>query len=152
VSDQGTASPFTALMLIGEYARAGSCQRALLVVADQAVVPFALPPGTAVPERDTAVALSLGPVGRARIVALRQHPAVAPSDVDDIVAAELASLPPAPGPIAVLGPDDRPAGLVGTAPWWALADALDRPGPHRTVLVDHEASLGYLSLLAIDTE
>jgi len=164
ISDQGTAAPFTALALIESYLRSGACHRALLVVAEQADVPYHVPTGTALPERDTAVALVLDRAAGARVRALRLHASVAPSEVEARVAADLAALPSGPsgpsglsgssGPVTVIGPGGLPSGLVCTAPWWALAEELDRPDddPRRTVLVNYEASLGYLGVLVVDRE
>ena len=152
VSDQGTAAPFSALALIGAHLRSGGCRRAMLVVVEQADLPYEAPPGTALPGRDTAVALVFDAAGPARIAALRRRTAVTASEVDEAIAAELAALPAGPAAVTVIGRDPGPAGMLCTAPWWMLADHL-RPAaePHRTVVVDHDASLGYLSLLAIDS-
>ena len=125
---------------------------------------YRTPPGTVLPARDTAVALLLGsaPVaggatragtGGARVVALRQLTAVAPPEVDAAVAVELAALPA--GPPATLIRHDGAAprdGMLGTAPWWTLAEELDRSpvDPHRIVIVDYEPRLRYLSMLAVD--
>jgi 4-hydroxymandelate oxidase len=154
ISDQGTAAPFTALALVAEYLRAGACRRAMLVVAEQAVVPYHVPVGTALPERDTAVALVLEPAAGRRVSALRQHASVAPSEVESLIAAELSGLPAGPARVGVIGTGGLPSGSVCTAPWWALAEELDRPGdaPRRAVLVDYDPSLGYLGVLAVDVE
>ena len=152
ISDQGTAAPFTALALIGSYLRSGARQRAMLVVAEQAEVPYHVPAGTALPERDTAVALVLERAAGARVQALHQHASVARSEVEELIATDLAALPAGPRQVTVIGPSGLPSGLVCTAPWWALAEDLDRStdDPRRTVLVNYEASLGYLGVLAVD--
>jgi len=163
ISDQGTAAPFTALALIASYLGSGMCHRALLVVAEQAEVPYHVPAGTVLPERDTAVALVVERDAGARVRTLVQRASVAPSEVEAIVATELAALPAGPtgptgpaGPaqVTVIGPTGLPSGLVCTAPWWALAEELSRPAgdPRRTVLVNYDASLGYLGVLAVDLE
>lgn len=152
VSDQGTAAPFTALTLICEQMRAG-CHRALLIVLEQAEVPYDTPTGTELPEWNSAVALLIESAGPARIVAVRQRNAVTAAELDAAVASVMAELPPGPPHPAVLGPARRVPGMLCTAPWWELADALDQQvQPHRTVLVDFEASLGCLSVLAVDTD
>jgi hypothetical protein len=42
--------------------------------------------------------------------------------------------------------------MVCTGPWWSLADELDHSGSEsgRTVVVDHDEDLGYLSILVVD--
>ncbi|MBB5874096.1 4-hydroxymandelate oxidase [Allocatelliglobosispora scoriae] len=150
VSDQGTAAPFTALALIGEHLAAGLAHRAVLIVVEQGDVPYETPPGTVVPGQDTAVALLLEAAGSHRVTALRRRTGVALSDVDAMVAAELAALPDGPSLVTVIGPDRVVADMVCTAPWWTLTEELGAAG--RTVVVDHDPDLGYLSVLVVDTE
>jgi hypothetical protein len=57
VCDQGVTAPFTALRLIREYAATGGCRRALLVVAEQAVMPYRQAGLAASPDRHAVVAL-----------------------------------------------------------------------------------------------
>ncbi len=154
VSDQGTAAPFTGLALIGAYLRSDACHRALLLVVEQAEVAYGTPPGTVLPMRDTAVGLVLGSApGAARVVHLRQLTAIAPAEVDAAVAVELTAVPV--GPPATLIRNDGTAprdGMLCTAPWWALAEELDRgrADPYRLVVVDYEPALRYLSMLTVD--
>lgn len=124
VCDQGTAAAFTGLRLIGEYARSDGCERALLLVIEQAVLHHDLPAangtanGTAagVPARHAAVALTFGRAGPARVLRVRQHAAVAPeragpllaAGIAELAGAELAGAGPAatgPGVTLVLGRD-----------------------------------------------
>jgi len=166
VCDQGTAATFTALRLARELARTGDCRRGLVLVVEQATLPY-LPDGpAALPARPAAVALRCGDTGPARLAVHRQHAGVPAGVLDALLAAELAELCAGPGEVTlVLGgglagratpprtvdrvriaPDGQPA----TGVWWALADELMPGGPRRVVLADHEPALGYLGLVALD--
>ena len=92
ICDQGAATPFTALRLISAYAQAGSCQRALLVVVEQAALCYELTAPAAVPARHAAVTLLLSESGSGRVAVVRQHAAVPPAQRDELLASELATL------------------------------------------------------------
>ncbi|WP_344134358.1 2-hydroxy-acid oxidase [Luedemannella flava] len=162
VCDQGTAAPFTSLNIISEYARTGGCPRALLLVMEQATLPYDAPPATPVPDAHTGVALlwqsTAGPAPA--LAGLRQRPDVAPSEVADALSAELDAHAPATLIVtatlaAACGPGRvpatarvAPAGMPTTGVWWALGAALDqRRGP--VLLADYEPVLGYLSTCAV---
>ncbi|MCZ7436852.1 2-hydroxy-acid oxidase [Micromonospora sp. WMMC241] len=162
--DQGAAAAFTGLRIAG----ASAYRRALLLVVEQAVLPY--DPGVAVPARHRAVALLLGggpDDDGARVTALRQHADVGPDDVAGLAAAELRALGAGrPDVAVVLG-----AGLAGmamgaspvtavppgqplTGVWWSLLERLDDdPGqPGAVVAADYEADLRYLCLVAVTTD
>ncbi|SCG33832.1 hypothetical protein GA0070213_10133 [Micromonospora humi] len=166
--DQGSAAAFTGLRI----AAASAYRRALLLVVEQAVLPY--DPGVAVPQRHRAVALLLGggPAdGGARVTALRQHAGVGPDDVAGLAAAELRGLGAGQPDVAVvLGAGlarvatavvastgspvtVAPPGQPSTGVWWALLDWLDDgPGRAGTVVVaDYDAERRYLCLVAIVT-
>jgi hypothetical protein len=110
ICDQGSAAAFSGLRIIREYASSGAIGRALLIVVEQAVLPYDVPetsgplelpaqhqgvallyravPDNAVP--DNAAAGDAKPL--ARVVTVRQHPGVAPGDVASLAAAEFAEL------------------------------------------------------------
>src|SRR2546430_978978 len=60
VCDQGVAAAFTGLRLIREYARTGGCRRALLVVVEQAELPYDTGEPVAIPAGHRAVAVLCG--------------------------------------------------------------------------------------------
>lgn len=118
--DAGAAAAFTGLRLISQYARAGQCGRALLVVAEQSALHYDLPAAAPVPAVNTVVALlcetseNNGTVGRgdraagqrggtaresggagwgsARLAAVRQHAGVTAARLAGLLSQELSDL------------------------------------------------------------
>src|ERR1700689_3555561 len=95
ICDQGSAAAFSGLRIISEYASSAALRRALLIVVDQAALPY--DSSTALPTRNQGVAMlysaipDAGATGLARVGVLRQHPGV-PSDAVADLAADLAEL------------------------------------------------------------
>jgi hypothetical protein len=152
ICDQGSAAGFTGLRLVREYARSG-CRRALLLVLEQAGLPYDAGQPVAVPAAHTGVALLCDAAGgRARVASIRQHTGGAPDRVAGLLADEIA----AAGDCLPIAGDGLPgartaaAGRPHTGVWWELADALGRPG--RAVLAAHDRQLGYLSVSTIDVQ
>jgi 4-hydroxymandelate oxidase len=148
ICDQGPAAAFTALRLIADYGAA----RAVLVVAEQAAVPYPLLAPAPVPDRHSVVALLLesGPAP----VAVRTHPGVSADAVDGVLAADIAELSGARDDVTlVLGPgldsgvDGTAGGLPYTGLWARLADG--EPGG-LLVFADHDPGLGYLCVAALE--
>jgi hypothetical protein len=167
ICDQGSAATFSGLRAAREYASSGSIQRALVLVVEQAALPYDC--AAAVPAQHRGVAMLFG--GRAdqqaRLTAVRQYPGVLPARVADVAAAQVRQLAQGqPGARLVLGnalgelwrdpQADRvqvmPGGQPSTAAWWGLADELaigaGRPGS--LVVADYDPGLGYLCLAAFD--
>ncbi|HUZ23597.1 MAG TPA: hypothetical protein VMV07_07515 [Streptosporangiaceae bacterium] len=119
VCDQGTAAPFAALRLIREYARGGSCQRALLVVVEQETLHYELAAPGVLPTRGAAVALLCGPAGAGRLAAVRQHAGVSAAQAGDLLASELAALAAGRDDVTLIVGGSL-AGLIG---------AVASPGP-----------------------
>ncbi len=171
VCDQGSAAAFTGLRIAREYASSAGIRRALVIVVEQAALPYDCP--VALPSQHQGVAMLFGDrlgdgaPARALLTDLRQHPGVPPAGVADLAAAELKDLAgdveaalvlsdavgavwtaPAAGRVRVM-----PAGQPSTDVWWGLADELasdaDRPG--RLVVADYDPGLRYLCLAAFDT-
>lgn len=153
VSDVGRCAPFAALRIASDYATRHGYSRALVVIADQATLPYEVDDR---PAGDAGVALLLEPGGAP--LSLVHTPGVAVSDLPGAVAAGLASL---------VGPDERvavvagagidpelvrhggtvrtaPAGYPCTALWEGLAESLGR-----VVLVEHDAVTGDLGMVAV---
>lgn len=102
VCDQGAAAPFTGLRLIREYARTDSCRLALLVVAEQATLPYDAAAPAAIPARHAAVTLLCGESGPGRLGTVRQHADVAPEPAADLLARELAALSAGRGDVTLV--------------------------------------------------
>jgi 4-hydroxymandelate oxidase len=167
VCDQGSAAAFTGLRIARDYA-AGGVRRALLIVVEQAALPYDCT--AALPVHHQGVALLYGESDQAvaRLVDLRQHPGVPAAAVAPVAAAGLAELaaghrdivlvmsgtlaPAWPAPVAgrvrVAAPGQPVTGL-----WAELADELTvgsgRPG--LVVAADYDPDLSYLCLSAFTT-
>ncbi|HEY7142784.1 MAG TPA: hypothetical protein VH637_00925 [Streptosporangiaceae bacterium] len=170
VCDQGTAAPFTALRLIREYARSGSCQRALLVVVEQAAMHYELAAPAPVPDQHAAVALWCGGTGPGQLAAVWQQAGLAPGQAASLLASQVAELCAGRDEVTLvtgsgLAAAGLAAGLGGavrlraaapgqplTGPWAALAAGL--PGwaaaGQRVLVADYDPVLGYLCVSALD--
>lgn len=165
--DQGVAVPFSALATACEYLRAGGVGRALVLVLEQAVLPYQAVAPVSLPAAGSAVALLLEHSGAAPLLSVDQRAGVAGERVGAVFA-ELAGARPAgwpvvlghelarrvdpTGPLGAGGPPVRvaPAGRLCTGVWWELADALAQPPAGQGVLVgEYDPALGCLGLLAV---
>jgi hypothetical protein len=148
VCDQGVTAPFTALRLIREYAATGGCRRALLVVAEQAGMPYRQAGLAATPDRHAVVALlceqyghsvpgrpdtvspdTVSPdtvsLGRVRLDTVRLHASVTRQQACRLLACAAADLPAG----------DELTAIVGTG---LADDALDAGLPGRVVIAPRE--------------
>jgi hypothetical protein len=148
IGDQGRAAAFTALRLIADH----PCDRALLVVAEQANVPYPLTAPAPVPDRHAAVALLFerGPAP----VRVRTHAALPPEAVAVVLAADVAELSGEHDAVTLVlgsGVDGGldalrgETGLPYTGLWARLADV--EPG-RLPVFADYDPALGYLCVAA----
>ena len=173
VCDQGSAAAFSGLQMARAYAASAGIQRVLLVVAEQAALPYESP--AALPSRHRAVAMlytsdpskdDASAIGPARVTGIRQHPGVAPGEAAALADADLEALAagqPAAGLVlsaaaAAVWPAPAwptraaPPGQPGTDVWWELIDELGRPdAPDPLVLADYDPRLRYLCLAAFRT-
>jgi len=162
VCDQGVVAPFTALRLIREYASTGGCRRALLVVAEQAAMPYQQAAPAAMPASHAVVALLFdqGPGSvSGHLERVRVHAGVTESQACRLVRDAVADMPGMattvvgtglagaeltaglPGQVVV-----APPGQPSTGVWWELAAGL--PGP--VLLADYDSGLGHLGLAVIE--
>ena len=167
ICDQGSAAAFTGLRVAREYASSAGIRRALLIVVEQAALPYDCP--AEVPSRHQAVAMlyddRAGPAPR--VAGVRQHPDVPPGAVADLAAADLAELAaghrevglvlsdalaaawtaPAAGRVRAM-----PPGQPSTGVWWGLLDELAGDAGHPGLLVagDYDPGLRYLCLIAFE--
>jgi hypothetical protein len=168
ICDQGSAAAFSGLRIAREYASSAGIRRALLIVVEQAALPYGCP--VTVPSQHRGVAMLYGdcPVPQARVADVRQHPGVPPGDVPGLATADLAELAaghrevglvlsdalaavwtaPAAGRVRVM-----PPGQPSTGVWWGLIDELTGDAGHPDLLVaaDYDPGLRYLCLTAFDT-
>lgn len=162
ICEQGSASAFSGLRVARDYAATTGCSRALLLVLEQAVLPY--PVGAArVPAQHRAVALLFDTSSDApELAGIRLRGGVPPAEVAGLAASELdlltAGLPGTPRlllseSLAGLWPDAdaeiAPAGQPHTGLWWLLSDELS--DSRSMIVVDYEPDLGYLSLAAFTT-
>jgi hypothetical protein len=178
ICDQGSAAAFSGLRIAREYIASTSVQRALLVVVEQAALPYASPVpvpalhqgiamlygDAAVPGRDGAAAFDAGPPSRARVAEVRQHPGVSAGDVADLAAADLSELAAGQDQVRLVLSDAAaavwtipaaarvrvmPPGQPSTGVWWGLIDELSgEAGAGLVVAADYDPHLRYLCLTA----
>ena len=167
VCDQGTAATFSALRLIGEYGRSGTCRRALLLVAEQSALHYRPPVPVEVPDRHVAVAMLCEHSTTGAPTVVRQHADVPPRLAGALLADEVAAVSAGRTDVTlVLGAGlrgfdhtylaDRTvhalAGQPHTGPWWELAGGLAdwRAEGRLVLLAEYDPALRYLSLSAMD--
>jgi hypothetical protein len=167
ICDQGSAAAFSALRIAREYASSAGVRRALLIVAEQAALPYDCP--VTLPSQHQGVAMLYGDRAEraARVAGVRQHPDVPACRVASLAGADLAELAagqhevtlvlgdalaelwasPAAGRVRVI-----PPGQPSTGVWWGLVDELAGGAgpPARLVAADYDPGLRYLCLAAID--
>jgi hypothetical protein len=168
VCDQGSAAAFSGLRIVREYASSAGIRRALLIVVEQAALPYDCP--VPVPAQHRGVAMLYGDCAESapRVTGVRQHPGVAPGDVAGLAAADLAELAVGHGEVGLVLGDAlaaawtapaagrvrvMPPGQPSTGVWWGLIDELTGDAGHPDLLVagDYDPALRYLCLTAFDT-
>jgi hypothetical protein len=143
VCDQGSAATFSGLRMIRATAASTGCRRALLVVLEQAELPYRT--GAPLPTGHHAVAMlygdeSAGDAARlARVVDVRQHAGIGADRVADLATDAVAELSVGADRVRVVLSESlaarwpaHPAGEAGVAPpgqpstgvWWRLLDRL----------------------------
>ena len=174
ICDQGSAATFTGLRIARDYASSARIRRALLIVVEQADLPYDC--AAPLPSQHRAVGMLFGDsaIPQARLADVRQFPAVRPADVAVRAGAELADLAAgrdqlrlvlgdglaalwtpavsAPAP-AAMRVRVMPPGQPSTAVWWGLIDELasEAGGSDLLVAADYDPQLRYLCLAAFDT-
>jgi hypothetical protein len=167
VCDQGSAGAFSGLRIAREYASSAAVRRTLLVLVEQAALPYRCP--VPVPSQHQAVAMLYGDgaMPQARVGSVRQHPNVQPGDVAGLAAADLTDLAAGHHEVGlVLGNAlaavwtpiagrvrAMPPGQPSTGVWWGLIDELTSETGHPDLLVaaDYDPELRYLCLTSFDT-
>jgi hypothetical protein len=168
ICDQGPASAFSGLRIAREYASSAGIRRALLIVVEQAALPYDSP--APVPSQHQGVAMLLGDCAtpQATLTDLRQYPGVASTSVAGLAAAELKDLADGRADVRLVLSDAlgevwtapqasqlrlMPAGQPCTDIWSGLLDELscDAGQPDLLVVADYDPDLRYLCLAAFDT-
>ncbi|GHJ47724.1 hypothetical protein Cs7R123_50660 [Catellatospora sp. TT07R-123] len=157
VCDQGTAAAFTGLRLARDYLGGGGCDRALVLVVEQAAVPYPVGPSAAVPDGPAAVALLCERTGPTRLRSLAQHPDVGPGQAAELLAEQVAAagdgvrvvlgagLAAAAGGLTPLPVRAAGPGRPHTGAWWELAA---EPDAGQVLVADYDPLLRYLSVAA----
>jgi hypothetical protein len=175
ICDQGSAAAFSGLRIAREYASSAGIERALLIVVEQAALPYRSPGPLPAQHQGVAMLFGGGSSGggsgarpQARLAGLRQHPGVLPGEAAGLAAADLKELAagqpevglvlsatlaefwtvPAAGRVRVM-----PPGQPSTGVWWGLTSELAGPEgrPGLLVAADYDPSLRYLSVSAFET-
>jgi hypothetical protein len=169
LSEQGTAGAFSALRLVRSYLSGPGFGRALVLVMEQAGLPYVPPPGTPVADLARAVGLvwerQADQAAAGLDLLTGQEARIGPGEAYEQVLAQLAKTRAAgPEPLLLLG-----TGLAGLAEppgtetlrarpgnpytglWTLLADTLPRiRAERRTVLLaEYDLLLGYLDLAVL---
>lgn len=169
VSDQGVAAPFTGLRMAVRGGLTHGARRALVWVADQAVLMHDGPVADRLrPRHDAAVVLVLDVDGTAGGFEVYQETGVAPREVPDRLAAHLGDARTDLGRTTICGrglektwkPATPAAGTVYWAPlglpctgvWMVVAEHLSRwrLTGQRVILTDYDEQLRYLSVGVLD--
>ena len=168
ICDQGSAAAFSGLRIAREYASSAGIRRALLIVVEQAALPYDCP--VPVPAQHRGVAMLYADRAdradpAARVAGVRQHPDVPPGGVAGLAAADLAELAAGHGKTALVLGDAlaavwaapaagrvrvMPPGQPSTGVWWGLVDEFtsDAGRPDLLVAADYDPGLRYLCLTA----
>jgi hypothetical protein len=152
ICDQGRAAAFTGLRVIRAYRP----RRALLLVVEQATIPYDSP--ATPPAEHRGVAMLLGDAAGSPIVDVHQYPDVAPDAVPGQAAAGIAALSAGGKEVRVVlgdglatawpahpGHTAAPVGQPGTGAWWHLAEQRTDP----VVVADYDPGLRVLCLTGI---
>jgi len=153
ICEQGSAGAFTGLRIASEYLASDDCRRALLLVVEQAGLPYPVP--VPMPSGHRGVALLLESAGDGpRLELLHQAGGIPAEDVAKTLAELVADRPDTRLLISEsltlhwLEPAEiAPASQTNTGLWWQLADELAKGTD--LLLADYEPQLGYLSTIAV---
>ena len=157
ICDQGRAAAFTGLRVIQAYRP----RRALLLVVEQATIPYA---STAIPPAEhRGVAMLFGDTAGSPVTGVHQHPDVAPDAVAGHATAGIAALSAGHDEVRVVlgdglatawpahpGHTVAPAGQPATGAWWHLAEQRTEQ-PELVVVADYDPDLRDLCLTGIGT-
>ncbi len=174
ICDQGSAAAFTGLRIAREYSASAGVRRTLLIVVEQAALPYDCP--GPVPSQNQGVAMLYGECQNplALVTEVCQHPGVPPDRAAELAAKESARLMAGHSQARMVLADSLaaawptyadwpvrvvPAGQPMTGVWWGIIDELGASyhgakADDRTLLVaaDYDPGLRYLCLTAFEKE
>jgi 4-hydroxymandelate oxidase len=157
ICDQGTAAAFTGLRLAREYLRAETCDRALLLVVEQAVLPYSTEARATVPDKHAAIGFLCGRSGTTRLRAVEQYPNVTAGQAAEVLIRETeaartpatvilgAGLADMADGLAASRVEVAPLGQPHTGAWWWLAAQLEGG---EVLVADYDPLLRYLCIAA----
>jgi hypothetical protein len=168
ICDQGSVAAFSGMRIAREYASSAGIRRALLIVVEQAALPYACPATVPAQHRGVALLYGDGATSQARVAGVRQHPGVGPDGVAALAAADLTELTASHHEVALVLSDAlaavwtapaagrvrvMPPGQPSTEVWWGLIDELTagEGRPDLVVAADYDPGLRCLCLAAFDT-
>jgi len=168
ICDQGSAAAFTGMRIAREYASSAGIRRALLIVAEQAALPYDCPVPVPSQHRGVAMLYGDGATSQARLADVRQHPGVPPDEVAGLAADDLTELAAGHREVGLVLSDAlaavwtapaarrvrrMPSGQPSTEVWWGLIDELTADAGQEDLVVaaDYDPGLRYLCLAAFDT-
>lgn len=137
ICDQGPAAAFTALRIAAEYSASAGARRALLIVVEQAALPYDCQAPVPSQHRAVAMLYGEGQNPQARVTEVAQHPGVPPDRVAELAAKETARLAAGHGRARLVIGDSlaaawpactdwplrvMPAGQPMTGVWWVVID------------------------------
>jgi hypothetical protein len=174
VCDQGSAAAFSGLRIAREYFSSAGARRVLLIVIEQAALPYECEAPLPAQHRAVAMLYGDGVTPLARVTSVCQHPNVPPAEVVKLAAADLAELTAGhhqvrlvqSGALSAVWPAPEvwsvralPAGQPMTGVWWGLLDDIGagsgQPGSGDcsvVVAADYDPALRYLCLTAFEKE
>lgn len=169
ICDQGSAAAFTGLRIAREYAVSAGVRRALLVVVEQAGLPYDCSAPVPLQHQGIAMLFGEGQMPLAQVTEVCQHAGVPPDQAPELAAKELArlaagheqamlvlgdSLAPALPAFADWPVRTVPAGQPMTGLWWSIVGELgaEAAGPLVVVAADYDPGLGYLCLTVFEQE
>jgi 4-hydroxymandelate oxidase len=167
ICDQGSAAAFSGLRIAREYGSSARAGRALLIVVEQAALPYDCPAPLPAQHQGVAMLFGDGAESVARLTGVRQHPGVQPGCAAGLAAADLKELAVGHHEVGLVLSDalatlwtappagrvlQMPPGQPSTGVWWGLAGELMGGAGHPDLLVaaDYDARLRYLCLTAFD--
>lgn len=172
ICDQGSAAAFSGLRIAREYVSSAGIDRALVIVVEQAALPYGCQVPLPSEHRGVAMLYSAAPAGgskpQVRVADVRQHAGVPPAGVAGLAAADLCEMACGHDRVGLLLSDAlgtvwaepvagrvrvMPAGQPSTEVWWGLIDEFTSEAgqPGLVVAADYDPDLRYLCLTAFET-
>ncbi len=168
ICDQGSAAAFSGVRIASEYTASAGLHRALVVVVEQAALPYQCPVPLPARHQGVAMLLSADVTDQPSLTEVRQLAGVPAERVADVADAELAALTAGCHDVGLVLSNSlgavwtapaakhvqtMPAGQPSTDVWRGLIEALAAGAavPDLLVAADYDSDLRYLSLAGFRT-